>query len=637
MKNLKTLTLLLTCYILTLSLPDIVKAQNKDVHFNSESAITDSILVILNNSLINRDKTLFSKEDLISLGIDINTLALNYETFNDILEGQSGYVEDYKVQLKDHKIILSEDTPEARYFIKYSCSFYVNPFNFSVDEVWESGLLKRIDGKWLIFQQHASVPIKNDVWPAYLAKKKLITDPCYEYSSDELLEDFDLFTLALEQAHGRLYKFNPQEYYNTQKANIKNQLSKQMDGLEFYKMICPVISSIKCGHTGIYPSPQIRNNLKVQKIYFPFKLKFINGKAFILKGGEANLVKNGSELISINNRTVDDIVSEIFGMIISDGDIITGKYKKLDERFHELYAELIEQPEVFKIEYIPDNKTKSKTLTIKGLDYEMWNNTFNSNNVSNKLLEIEFVDNSNIAILTIRKFVSQEIDALHGSFDQFMDSAFTQIQNKNIQNLIIDFRGNGGGNIGHKLYPYLIDKTLDLGDKITSTPSTRYSFLEHTDKGLYFNAVHTKLWGKYRNEDGRYDLLGNFNRYIEPNSLVFKGKVFILIDGNSFSGTSNVSAVLQDIKRATFFGEETGGCIYGANGGDYINLTLPNTQVKVTIPIRSGVNNISARSNLNRGVIPDYEITNSISDILNGKDSEMEFVINYIKKNKVDE
>jgi hypothetical protein len=637
MRNLKTITLFLACYILALSLSYIVKAQNKDVHFDSDSAIIDSIFVIVNNSLINRDETLFSREELISLGIDINTLALNYETLNAILEGQSGYVEDYKVQLKDHKIILSENSREARYFIKYSCSFYVYPFNFTVDEVWESGLLKRIDGKWLIFHQHASVPITNDVWPAYLAKKKAITDPFYEYSSDELLEDYDLLTLALEQAHGRLYKFNPQEQYNKQKANIKKQLYKPMDGLEYYKMICPMIASIKCGHTGISPSPQILENLKGQYIYFPFRLKFINGKVFILKGVEDDLVKNGSELISINNRKVDDIVSEIFGMIVSDGEVITGKYKKLDEGFHRFYAEFIQQTEKFKIEYIPYNATKPEIITIKGVDYKKWNDTLNSNNKSNNLLEIKLLDNSNIAILTIRKFVSQEIDELHGSFKTFMDSAFNQINNHNVQNLIIDLRGNGGGNIAHELLPYLIDKPFKFWNKPATTPNTRYSFLEHTDKGLYFNEVHTKLWNKYKNEEGRYELLGSIEEYIEPNAFTYKGKLFVLIDGNSFSGTSNISAVLKDLNRATFFGEETGGCIYGANGGDYINLTLPNTQVKITIPIRSGVNNISANNNLNRGVIPDYEITNGISDILNGKDSEMEFVINYIKENKFDE
>jgi C-terminal processing protease CtpA/Prc len=103
-----------------------------------------------------------------------------------------------------------------------------------------------------------------------------------------------------------------------------------------------------------------------------------------------------------------------------------------------------------------------------------------------------------------------------------------------------------------------------------------------------------------------------------------------LTDGNTFSAASSFSAILDDLDRATFFGEETGGCIYGSNAYDYINLTLPNTQIKVTIPIRNGLNNITEKNNMNRGVIPDFEVHNSIFDILNNKDSEMEFVFDHI-------
>jgi C-terminal processing protease CtpA/Prc len=105
-----------------------------------------------------------------------------------------------------------------------------------------------------------------------------------------------------------------------------------------------------------------------------------------------------------------------------------------------------------------------------------------------------------------------------------------------------------------------------------------------------------------------------------------------LTDGNTFSAASSFSAILDDLDRATFFGEETGGCIYGSNAYDYINLTLPNTQIKITIPIRNGLNNITEKNNMNRGVIPDFEIHNTIIDILNNKDSEMEFVFDHIAR-----
>ena len=54
----------------------------------------------------------------------------------------------------------------------------------------------------------------------------------------------------------------------------------------------------------------------------------------------------------------------------------------------------------------------------------------------------------------------------------------------------------------------------------------------------------------------------------------------------------------------------------------------------MTIPIRNYIMNVSLNSGIRKGVIPDYEITNTIKDILDGNDTEMKSVIDYILKNK---
>jgi hypothetical protein len=54
----------------------------------------------------------------------------------------------------------------------------------------------------------------------------------------------------------------------------------------------------------------------------------------------------------------------------------------------------------------------------------------------------------------------------------------------------------------------------------------------------------------------------------------------------------------------------------------------------VTIPIRNYIINVSSISKIRRGVIPEYEITNTINDILEENDAEMKYVLNYISNNK---
>lgn len=617
----KTVVLIIACIVIS-GLFNPVSAQNTQ---------EDSLLLIIEKSIKNRE-AIYAKEGLISLGIDINSLALDHESFEAYSRAQSGYVEDYKVEIIDHRIIHNDTFNEARYFVKYKTSFYVDPFRYHIDETWETGIMKKEDNSWVIYQQHASVPIKNEVWPAFLAKEKKQYIPNSQFSTDELLEDFDLLTLALEQAHGRLNRFFPFNEYKKEVDNIKRQLETPKTELEFYNLICPIFSSIKCGHTRISLSENTIKSLDNQKIFIPVQLKFINGKAFVLNSINEEKLEKGVEVLSINNRKMDEIISGIFAKIISDGGIASAKYKKLDERFHEFYCYYIEQADKYTIQYTLNKKGHPETSTLDAITNIDWRNNFNIYyNQSDELLKLTIPDNSDIAVLTIRKFVSQEINSIYGSLTNFLDSAFLEIKNREIKHLIIDLRGNGGGDIAHELYAYVVDKPVKYC-KIINTPNTRYSFLEYTDKGVFFNAIHPDLWKKSRNSEGLYELPGSDNMLVYPNNLVFRDSIYILTDGNTFSAASSFSAILDDLNRATFFGEETGGCIYGSNAYDYINLTLPNTQIKVTIPIRNGLNNISEKNYLNRGVIPDFEIHNTIFDILNNKDSEMEFVFDHIAR-----
>ena len=590
--------------------------------------ITDSVFTAIKKSVFSRSGELFY------IGIDKNSLAFEYEAVKAIQESSSKYVEIVNVQMNDKKVSFNENKDEALYYTNYNLTFKVNPFKFQVDNLRETGVLRLRNNKWEIVQQHASVPVTNDVWPAYFAKEPAISDPLHKFNVTDLLEDFDLFTLALEEAHAGLYNYISPQRYNTLTDSIKKGLTHSMSDMEFYRLLCPIIEAIKCGHTRISLSNQTNEYLNNQNIFFPFQLRFISGKAYVLKNLQDNTIQPGSEILSINNRPIPALVSEIFKMQNSDGGITTGKYKKLDEKFHELYCQFIEQSQSFNVQYIPYEVNKPKEIIFTGISNNDWWNKINSNNSpAKKLLNLKVLDNSGIAVLDIRKFVSQEINEAYGSFQQFMDSAFKVIKEKNLQNLIIDLRGNGGGNIADELIPYLITHQIQFY-KTIDAPKTRYSFLEHTDNGIFFNEANVNKWNKYRNENGRYDLLGSRNENINPSPLVYNGNLCILIDGNSFSATAQLASILHDQKRAMFFGEETGGSYLGSSSGDYINLTLPHSQIKVTIPIRNYILNVSLSSKIRRGVIPDYEISNTIKDILEGNDAEMEFVIDYISKNK---
>ena len=143
--------------------------------------------------------------------------------------------------------------------------------------------------------------------------------------------------------------------------------------------------------------------------------------------------------------------------------------------------------------------------------------------------------------------------------------------------------------------------------------------------------------GYIRNEKtGRYELKGKsgWHKLIKPQKEYFKGNIYILIDGWSFSGASDFCAIAHynAHDRITFIGEETGGAYNGNNSGDWLKLILPNTQIQVSIPIRSYLLAVFDYPYFDRGVIPDFKVIPDIEDILKSKDTQLEFTLKLIER-----
>lgn len=83
--------------------------------------------------------------------------------------------------------------------------------------------------------------------------------------------------------------------------------------------------------------------------------------------------------------------------------------------------------------------------------------------------------------------------------------------------------------------------------------------------------------------------------------------------------------------KAVFIGEESGGGYYG-NSSVTPDLKLPNTQVRIEIPLMKYVMAVKDYQYADRGLMPNYIIVPTIKDKLENRDLELEFAKNLIRK-----
>src|SRR5690606_38352797 len=105
----------------------------------------------------------------------------------------------------------------------------------------------------------------------------------------------------------------------------------------------------------------------------------------------------------------------------------------------------------------------------------------------------------------------------------------------------------------------------------------------------------------------------------------------ILTSGPTFSASTLFSNVVKGQNNITLAGEETGGGWHGNNGIMIPTITLPNTKLRVTLPVFRVVQYKTPPKN-GRGIIPDIYIPPTVESVRKWEDRKMKVVKEIIKQ-----
>ena len=460
------------------------------------------------------------------------------------------------------------------------------------------------------------------------------------FSAEELKQDFTAFRTSLEECHPGLYLYKSKAVMDSIFQSTFTSLKEPMTDREFMILLCKVASQVGDGHLRVVP-PKIRlDSLDEGATAIPFNVYYYDEKLFVRRNYSTLNDKEflGSQIISINGHSIKDFINEFLTIFPSDGNNLTHKYKLLSSSryFTRYFFMLYGYKEQYNVEYISLNETTPKTVLMQGLTFDnllkIADERYPDKIEEQKPAYFKISEDNTTAYMKFKSFDKGQYKKNKMDFEKFLNTSFEKMQSANTPNLIIDVRDNGGGTdeYGRILFSYFINQDFDYYKslhmnkesfetfKYTSKPDMKApkGMLKPNNEGTFDNVQHPNA-GKQH-----------------PSSPTYKGNIYVLINGGCFSTTSEFLSLLHYHTKAIFIGEESGGGYYGNCSGPTPDFTLPNTKVRMEIPLMNYRMAVNDYQYSDRGIIPNYTVLPTVMDKIKDNDSELNFANKLIGKEK---
>lgn len=375
------------------------------------------------------------------------------------------------------------------------------------------------------------------------------------------------------------------------KEKFIKKISKSKNDAEFIKNVSNVMIYLQNDHSSIC----LDSNNSIEKfnywteeylktLYVPnIKWKYIQGKYVVIKSKNKDIPK-GSIITKFNGKSVSDYLQNNKETYYLLKDYKRNLYYTFDNR------------NVKKDNQIDNIEFEFNGRSFKGkINYELENEDvirwydeeyFNSLKAANVYTDI--TSNEKTAYIKIKSF-----DTKYMENDEFIIKKFLLEKCKNVDNIVIDIRGNPGGDNGYGnfIISILTDKIISkyVYDCYKNTEFMEKNFFSKID----YDMTKQEEIDKSQLPKNSYNL-DDFRIFKQPeiimpheDSIKFKGNIYVLVDDSVYSASEHFINIVKKTKFAKIVGITTGGDGVGVTP---ISTMLPNSKIPIQISHSFGIN-----------------------------------------------
>ncbi len=458
-------------------------------------------------------------------------------------------------------------------------------------------------------------------------------------SKAEAVADVNQFFSTLQRVHPDLLSKVKVEDYIKLKRQTLGDISKHLDSKgkisvgDLAYSLYYAAAFFHDGHTSVEWQFQPTES----KMRFPpFLLGYDNGRIVIVTSSVKNL--EGLEVLSVNGKPVREFLSPILDRC--SGETLAFKTVRFTSKqtFWYSFSNLCGSAESLSLE-LRDAQGKQSARKIETVSLSDFQKLKDSRmerirRQATQGAQVRFLDSDKIAYFVYPAF--------NNSRDEMkrVKDVFEQVKAKGSQDLIIDIRGNGGGDssMGELILSYLYGEKFapfsrireKLSREIVSTayPKALEKYMGVRDASKYF-----VYYQKLADLEGVIVDRDMVEKSATKPRAFYHGRVFLLVDNATFSSATDFAVMFRDYRVGRILGYETGGV--PNSFGDLYPFELKNSGIRCNVSWKQFICPKPRPGDDMHGVLPDVPMSVELLRAYQKEaDPVLAFTLDHMKKTR---
>jgi hypothetical protein len=429
---------------------------------------------------------------------------------------------------------------------------------------------------------------------------------------EEAQKDLKILKELLVRTHPDPYRFVSQADLEVHFRSISDSIALPVSAERFRDLIVPLFHAL--GDANCHPLPRpIPRTVPL----LPFQVTVLDAGVFI--GDEQKGFRSfprGSRILSINGHPIDAILERMAEQVFTDGTNETLRKSLLSADFAGLYYRLMDDGKAFTVVCTSPGGELLEELVMGmsqedverskrpiGVDVAPWTST-------------EHPD-SRALWLSLSTLDEQVLEEAGMKPSKYLGSIRQEMERAKLTVLVIDVRSAAGRELGiaETVFgmiakaPYRVVQDVTIRSK---EPPALYEAAVTVDD--FYASIATGFQGPTGGplhlpmDDERLQLL-------EPSPKAFQGKVYVVCDGGTRDAAAALVMMAKRSNRAKVVGEEVGTNALRFNGGRELLVTLPNSGIRLRIPLMSYSPEGKPTGPVDQGELPHYTVV-PLQDIM---------------------